>query len=240
MFKQNKATTTTTRGPVQQKLREKMRKQNFQRKRTTTCDLSTMKQDPLPIGTWEPVIKWQSWRLRRLMGRCPNISGSGRLEEDSGPTIFEPAPSPMSMSRTYQETGLSCIGEVGCDWMTANRSIPLPKPYDVAERVSERVSERARLFRRVASNTLGDPAKVDWRPQMDSFCLSEIQFVLSLLVFFYFVYVRQDFCTKKCKPKFFQPLTASSKSQKWKTKSEKKRKQNPEKLIMKAMHHFEK
>jgi hypothetical protein len=57
------------------------------------------------------------------------------------------------MSRTNQASGRSCTGELGCDWIAENRSVPLPKPYDVV-----RFSDLARLFRQAVSSTLGHPA----------------------------------------------------------------------------------
>ena len=82
----------------------------------------------LPIGTLEPVEKWQSCRLRVRIGRCPNISVRW-FDEDFlfGVGFF--AESLMSISLTNHFKGLvSTMGEVGVDWMAVKRSIREPKP----------------------------------------------------------------------------------------------------------------
>ena len=138
-------------------------KKKEEKKTATTTTILTNLLEALPSGTGHPVWKWQSWRLRRRTGRWPNISGPGTT---SGSGFLRSAESPMSISFTNQESR-SCIGEFGCVWMKENRSVPLPKPYEVV-----RFSDRARCWAREPK--LEVPAKVDWRPHTESFCGSEM------------------------------------------------------------------
>ena len=117
-----KAFSTSKRGPVLKKQQKSLgnKKPKFFESRSK-----------LPMGTLEPVEKWQSCRLRVRIGRCPNISvvvGWLELEfEDFWAAAFPE--SPMSISLTNHFKGLvSTIGEVGVDWMAVKRSIREPKP----------------------------------------------------------------------------------------------------------------
>jgi hypothetical protein len=134
----------------------------------------------LPMGTLDPVEKWQSCLLRVRMGLCPNISGLEVAIEAS----LEVAPeSPMSISRMNHLSGLfSTIGEDGVDWMAVKRSMREPNPKVPPSDPGAPVFGRFRM-------TVGPPAKVDCLPQRVNFTRFSAIFQLFFRLFSIFIKV---------------------------------------------------